>query len=676
MSNKWRSHLQDAVLLDPLILVHGNVKDVYLVTSDQRQRLPAELHDNPAMSIDVMLALELEAAGLDAVVVYDPVAGMRIMRGSMHSTIQRLLSANSSSTPPSAPAAPAGPPLPRAQAPAPADDAWMAPSDLQLVPFEFLRMVLNQLFADASLRVGVICQFVDRYLPFSERQEAADRQLSLVIQKAVMGVRPNTRRPDVGSRLVLVFDVEGQVPQELNTLFPLSRSVLIPPPTLEDREAFFREFHRLFDSGSEVPVDMSQDTAQCRLAGQLSEGLKMQDLFSLGTLSRREGLGLGPKQLPQLLTRFKFGTRENAWANVSTEALRHANDRLSVRVKGQPEVIREVVPVLIRAKLGMTDIAGKTHSSKPRGVFFFVGPTGVGKTELGKAIAELVFGNEQALLRFDMSEYSEEHQQARLVGAPPGYVGFDQGGQLTNAISEKPFSVVLFDEIEKAHGRILDKFLQVLDDGRLTDGMGKTVYFTESILIFTSNLGTRRPQKRGPDGSAGLQAPADRDEPTTADTYSYLRKLTYPELSDHFRNAVKHYFVEVLGRPEILNRIGEENILVFRFLTDEGAKTEIIDQQIMNMQAVLQEQHHVKIYCTQSFKKLLAVHPGGFDRNGARGVKNLLNRFVLNYLAPELLLRGNECRGRTLRVDYEVAEDRITGESFDAGRLKYGWIEQ
>src|SRR5205814_1862259 len=153
------------------------------------------------------------------------------------------------------------------------------------------------------------------------------------------------------------------------------------------------------------------------------------------------------------------------------------------RVKGQDAVIEQVVPTLIRAKMGMSDVGGGQHSSKPRGVFFFVGPTGVGKTELSKAIAELIFGDEKAMIRFDMSEYSEEHQQARLIGAPPGYVGFDQGGQLTNAIIEKPFSVVLFDEIEKAHGRILDKFLQILDEGRLTDGMGRTVYFSEAILI-------------------------------------------------------------------------------------------------------------------------------------------------------------------------------------------------
>jgi ATP-dependent Clp protease ATP-binding subunit ClpA len=330
----------------------------------------------------------------------------------------------------------------------------------------------------------------------------------------------------------------------------------------------------------------------------------------------------------------------------------------------------------MRAKLGMTDIAGKAVSSKPRGVFFFVGPTGVGKTELSKAIAELIFGDEKALLRFDMSEYSEDHQQARFVGAPPGYVGFDQGGQLTNAISEKPFSVVLFDEIEKAHTRILDKFLQILDDGRLTDGMGKTVYFTESIIIFTSNLGTRRVSSRGHDGAAAVSLGDYAQEEGTGSTYDYLRALPYPDLCTHFRNAVKHFFVEQLGRPEILNRIGEENILVFRFLSDDGAKSQIIDQQIHHMQATLREQHRVSILCTPAFRRLLMFHPGGFDRNGARGVRNLLNRFVLNRLAPDLLTNGESCRGRTLRIDYEMDDEVIASRPFDPSLVIYEWLDR
>ena len=175
----------------------------------------------------------------------------------------------------------------------------------------------------------------------------------------------------------------------------------------------------------------------------------MQDLFGLMTLSGQEKIGLGKEQFRSLLDRFRLGTRENAWHKIKDDTLKQAKHRLGERVKGQDEVIDQVVPTLIRAKLGLTDFGQARQSTKPRGVFFFVGPTGVGKTELSKAIAELIFGDEKSLVRFDMSEYSEEHQQARLIGAPPGYVGFDQGGQLTNTVLERPFSVILFDEVKK-----------------------------------------------------------------------------------------------------------------------------------------------------------------------------------------------------------------------------------
>lgn len=260
-----------------------------------------------------------------------------------------------------------------------------------------------------------------------------------------------------------------------------------------------------------------------------------------------------------------------------------------------------IVVALVRAKLGMTDTGDSQHSTRPRGAFFFVGPTGVGKTELSKAIAELIFGDDKALIRFDMSEYSEEHQQARLIGAPPGYVGFDQGGQLTNAIIEHPFSVVLFDEIEKAHGRILDKFLQILDDGRLTDGMGRTVYFSEAIIIFTSNIGTAPTLGVSPRSqSPGVSLPS-LGSSTPSDAYKNLANLPYDKLCDNFREEVKDFFVNRLGRPEILNRIGEENILVFRFLTQDDIKGQIVDQQIAALSRMLGEKHKVGLFCTRGF---------------------------------------------------------------------------
>jgi energy-coupling factor transporter ATP-binding protein EcfA2 len=681
MSDTWRSNLADAVLLDPLVLIHGNTKDVFLVSDAEKELLPQPLKTYPAVPIEAVLGLELEGQGCDLVVIYDNLSGMRVLRGAMLEPLtKRLVPPSSKKASPDA----KKPPIeeqdsvytdsePKAD---PSD--WMvsfgSPNDTPMEPLLFLQTVERQLFRDTALRVGVICQFVDRYLPYTDRQDAAERKFSLQIQKAAFAAWNANLEAKPGHRLVFVFDTEMQVPQELNTLFPLARSVLVPPPSLDERQRFFAVHHGRFDTGGEMPVNLAKDTGQCRLAAQLADGLRMQDLISLVSLSRAKKLGLGPKQLPELLQVFRFGSKENAWTKVPASQLKTAETELAKSVKGQPEVINEVVPVLIRAKLGMTDITSRTVSSKPRGVFFFVGPTGVGKTELTKAIAELVFGTKEQMLRFDMSEYSEQHQQARLIGAPPGYVGFDEGGQLTNAISEKPFSVVLFDEIEKAHPRILDKFLQILDDGRLTDGMGKTVYFTEAIIIFTSNLGTAPRPKRSADGSVRV-TPWDEGNKSTSEAYSHLRTLEYADLCAHFRKEVRSFFVEDLGRPEILNRIGEENVLVFRFLTDEEAKLEIIKQQIKQMNDNLLEHHQVEVRCTKAFERMLMKHPRGFDTNGARGVLNLLNRIVMNRLARELLFEGDKCRGKKFRIDYEPPARKrgSAAEDFDERHVVWTW---
>lgn len=523
--------------------------------------------------------------------------------------------------------------------------------------------------------VAVVCRFMNRYLSYSDRQDSDERRLSLLIQKAAMAIPQQMAGPSLHSRIILIFDMEGETPQELNVQAPFARSVLIPPPGVEEREAFFRENYSRFDSSQPGDrFDPAGDPDHLRLVANLSDALNMQDLFSLISLSRREQLGLGRGQVKELLDRFKFGTRENAWLKVKPEMLRSAKETLSQRVKGQDDVIDEVIPVLIRAKLGMTDISTSQYSSKPRGVFFFVGPTGVGKTELSKAIAELIFGDEKAMIRFDMSEYSEEHQQARLIGAPPGYVGFDQGGQLTNAIIERPFSVVLFDEIEKAHGRILDKFLQILDDGRLTDGMGRTVYFSEAILIFTSNLGSV-PRARVSQGSAET-ALNSGIETSVVSSHLELAELSYAELCEHFRNEVKDFFVNRLGRPEILNRIGEDNILVFNFINDEDTKIKIVDLQIDLLLKMLHNKHHVGLFCTRGFKKLLITHPSGFLRNGARGVRNLLSKLVLNPLAEQLFLDPDRCHGKTFRADYKVSLDEIPSQPFDKTALHYEWITE
>ena len=207
--------------------------------------------------------------------------------------------------------------------------------------------------------------------------------------------------------------------------------------------------------------------------------------------------------------------------------------------------IRKAFDILVRSATGLTAAHAQSSATRPRGVLFFAGPTGVGKTELAKALTRLLFDDERFYIRFDMSEFSAEHAADRLIGAPPGYVGHDSGGELTNAARQRPFSLILFDEIEKAHPRILDKFLQLLDDGRLTDGQGETVYFTESVIVFTSNLGVYSDTEES-DGMGGMV----RVRRPTVDRAT----VSYAEMAARIEAAIRQFFVLDLGRPELLNR--------------------------------------------------------------------------------------------------------------------------
>jgi ATP-dependent Clp protease ATP-binding subunit ClpA len=281
-------------------------------------------------------------------------------------------------------------------------------------------------------------------------------------------------------------------------------------------------------------------------------------------------------------------------------------------VKGQDHAVTHVLDIVKRA---VTGVGTPRRGSRPRGVVFLAGPTGVGKTELAKTITSLLFGDESAYIRFDMSEFGAEHSDQRLIGAPPGYVGYDVGGELTNAIREKPFSVVLFDEIEKAHPRILDKFLQILDDGVLTSGRGDRVYFSEALILFTSNLGIYR---EGPLGERLLNA--SPEEPFEA-------------VQIKVRHEIDRHFKIVLNRPEILNRIGE-NIVVFDFIRSDTA-VQIFHQMV---DAVLSDLAHggtVVSIGDVAREKLAALCLEDLS-NGGRGIRNQVERHLVNPLARAL----------------------------------------
>ena len=290
------------------------------------------------------------------------------------------------------------------------------------------------------------------------------------------------------------------------------------------------------------------------------------------------------------------------------------------RVVGQDEAVHVVVEAVIRARSGLKD------PNRPIGSFIFPGPTGVGKTELARALAEFLFDDEQALIRIDMSEYQEKHTVARLIGAPPGYVGYEEGGQLTEAVRRRPFSVILFDEIEKAHFDVFNAMLQILDDGRLTDGKGRTVDFKNTIIIMTSNVGSSRILEY----SGAL----------SGDGYARMKEAVLEELRRQFR-------------PEFLNRIDES--IVFHALAEEHLK-EIVDIQMVQLRRRLAERQ-MNLELTEDARSHL-VRVGNAPNYGARPLKRAIQREVENPLA-RLIVSGELRDGTYLRVDYDSAEQEL-----------------
>ena len=304
------------------------------------------------------------------------------------------------------------------------------------------------------------------------------------------------------------------------------------------------------------------------------------------------------------------------------EKMLHMEEKLHERVVGQDEAVQAVANAVRRSRAGLSD------PNRPSGSFLFLGPTGVGKTELTKSLASFLFDDENAMIRIDMSEFMEKHSVSRLVGAPPGYVGYEEGGVLTEAVRRRPYSVVLFDEVEKAHPDVFNILLQVLDDGRLTDSQGRVVDFKNTVIIMTSNLGSHKIQEMAGD--------------------------SYEEIKAAVMNSVNQHF-----RPEFVNRIDE--IVVFHPLGQEQMAG-IADIQLSRLRKRLQERDMDIVLSDEAMTKLIAV---GYDPvYGARPLKRAIQQAIENPLSVKLL-SGEFVAGDTIKVDVD-AEDKLT---FDKLRL-------
>jgi ATP-dependent Clp protease ATP-binding subunit ClpB len=340
---------------------------------------------------------------------------------------------------------------------------------------------------------------------------------------------------------------------------------------------------------------------------------KLRELQARGSLLQEE---VDAEQVAQIVARWT-GIPVSKLLEGEVEKLVKMEERLHQRVVGQEEAIKAVANAVRRSRAGLQD------PNRPIGSFIFLGPTGVGKTELARALAEFLFDDDSNLIRIDMSEYQERHTVSRLIGAPPGYVGYDEGGQLTEAVRRHPYSVILFDEIEKAHAEVFNVLLQLLDDGRLTDGHGRTVNFKNTVVIMTSNIGSH-----------------------------YIMDLGAEAAEPKVMEALRQHF-----RPEFLNRI--DDIIVFHKL-DRGDLIRIVEIQLQNLQKLLADRK-IKLVVTDAVKNYLAE--AGYDPTfGARPLKRAIQRELQDPLAMALLA-GEVREGTTIRADYR--EDTVVFEEIE-----------
>jgi DNA polymerase III delta prime subunit len=469
-----------------------------------------------------------------------------------------------------------------------------------IAPEEAFPAIRAVLTADDS-RGLFILDWSEHLLTSSSQQDLSERNQLIMLGKAISD-QPSTQLTGAAmgqttGLLLIVTPNLGAIPSIFYTHDPRIRIMAIPKPNLEERrDMITRHQSDLSFAQTENKAFFQMNAVE--MLAERTDGMSYVDIRNIIALAKQSR----NMTMDTLLNLYKFGEKDSPWEKLNKEKISQAEEIIKQRVKGQDEAVSRVTTMIIRAYLGLSGIQHSTKMSKPKGTMFFVGPTGVGKTELAKSIAEFIFGDENNCIRFDMSEFSQEHADQRLIGAPPGYVGFEDGGQLTNAVAEKPFSVLLFDEIEKAHPRVLDKFLQILEDGRLTDGRGQTVHFSESVLIFTSNIGAN-----------SVQSSSDKDA-----------------INAQFMDAVRTHFNEKLGRPELLNRFGD-NIVVFNFIDDPEIRKKIILSKLEGVKGLLKEKYSLNIVLDD--KVIDHFVKSGQVSHGGRGLINVLERELINPLS-------------------------------------------
>ncbi|WP_329282041.1 AAA family ATPase [Streptomyces sp. NBC_01451] len=579
----WLRELETALLTHAQVMFYGNVRDTYLVPGPSGWRLPG---------IRGGVWSCLEQAGYRFLVVADPVDGLQVL-----------------------------PNTPEAVAAAQDLVGTRVESGQRTSPERLLQAIRR--VAGADVRAAVMIDYAARLVRNVQQLEPDEHHFFAACEKLAHTTRPLRLEGEPGQRynpVLWVVNGERDLPAWFTADNPALRRVALPMPDLGDRRTTAEIL-----APTLLPADLpGQQRAEYvhRFAAQ-TQSLTLRSMVEIARLAaagKEDGDGQTSEVIEAAARSYRVGIVENPWSRpVLRGQLIDAHEGLGRRVLGQPEAVARALDIVTRSVMGLSGAQASATASRPRGVLFFAGPTGVGKTELAKALTELVFGDERAYIRFDMSEFAAEHAADRLIGAPPGYVGHDAGGELTNSIRQRPFSLVLFDEIEKAHPRILDKFLQILDEGRLTDGMGSTVYFSEALLVFTSNLGMTA---RDANGVPLLTPDTPRDR---------LVAQVTAEIGRHMS--------ERLNRPELLNRIGD-NIVVFNFIAKEAA-TDIFDLLVDRILGLTHRECGTEVRLAADVRALLLELATADTSLGGRGIGSVLETALVNPLARALFAQGD-----------------------------------
>lgn len=621
----WTREIQTLLPACSHFLISGNVRDYYFG--------PPETDSAPPLLVELPALVDraLAARGVRLVLSYEATVGTTVLgtHDIGDEDVERLV----------------GQPIGQAAGPG------------QLTQLLSLMTSLAQ----ADEPVGLVIESASRLMrtpgELSETEFSFFRGVDRVCRTAAL--RPTLDGRLVHSPVVWIVDSDRDLPSWFTLRNEALRTISVPMPHSGEREQMATNLlpGLAQSSGFDGPLDRP-----IRILTEQTAGMGLSAIKNIVRIARDQALA--PDRVDDAARSYRIGVVENPWQATfiasrlraeladqpDGEPQKHGQrTRLEDRVLGQPDAVRKSLDILARSAAGLTAAQAGPTAARPRGVLFFAGPTGVGKTELAKAITKLLFDDERFYVRFDMSEFSAEHSADRLIGAPPGYVGHDAGGELTNAIRERPFSVVLFDEIEKAHERILDKFLQVLDDGRLTDGRGETVYFTEAVIVFTSNLGIYREVQ---DISSGV-AVTRRELAISRDTHP-----SRADRAEAIKQSIRDHFTLRLGRPELLNRIGDDNIVVFDFIDPETAKR-ILDGMLVNVGRRLEREHGFVLNLTDDSVARLDVACLSDEvlAMGGRGIGAKVETALINPVARLLTMSPPQAGAAVPPIELTEADD-------------------